>query len=91
MNDLLTARAQRNITYAWLVGFFALLFMEGLGYIKEVPRSELFTLTGAVLFFWFNRSRNQEVPPANTQVTSRTLEPVPNETIKEGLRDETEK
>jgi hypothetical protein len=73
MNDLFTARSQRNITYLWLVGFFGILIGEGLGYIKDVPHESLFALTGAVLFFWFQRTRAQEpstVPPTPKEPSS---------------------
>lgn len=70
MNDLFTARAQRNITYAWMLGFFGLLLGEGLGYVKDVPHESLFAMTGVVLYFWFNRTRTQETPEPNTRVTT---------------------
>ena len=61
MNELLTAKAQRNITYLWLVGFFAIMAGQGLGYLKNVP-NDIYTLTAVILFFWFQRTRNQEKP-----------------------------
>jgi hypothetical protein len=76
MNDLFTGKTQRNVSYLWITGFFALLFLEGLGYIKGVPHESLFALTGVVLFFWFNRSRSPETPDPNTKVTTVTTNAV---------------
>lgn len=78
MNELFTAQAQRNLTYLWLVGFFAILILSGWGYLKDVPMDSLFTMTGVVLFFWFNRSRPQETPPnTQTTLTNQTVEILP--------------
>jgi hypothetical protein len=76
MNDLLTATAQRNITYLWLFGFFAVVTLQGMGYLKNVP-NDIYTLTAVVLFFWFQRTRAQQpaLDPATT-TTKQTLETV---------------
>lgn len=77
MNDILTAKAQRNITYLWLIGFFALVTLQGLGYLKNIP-NDIYTLTAVVLFFWFQRTRAQ-TPDPNTEVTvkSTSINPDP--------------
>lgn len=82
MNDLLTATAQRNITYLWLVGFFGIIVAKGAGFLTDVP-NDIYTLTAVVLFFWFQRTRAQ-APDANTEVTVKSTsippaEKVPNE------------
>jgi len=72
VNDLFTATAQRNITMIWLVGFFAIITAQGLGFLKSVP-NDIYTLTAVVLFFWFNRSRQGQAPdPERTTVTQTT-------------------
>jgi hypothetical protein len=76
MNDILTASAQRNITYVWLVGFFGIIIAQGLGYLKDVP-NDVYTLTAVVLFFWFQRTRGQQ-PDANTEVTVKSTSITPD-------------
>ncbi len=73
MNDLFTATAQRNITYLWLVGFFAIMAGQGLGFLKNIP-NDVYTLTAVVLFFWFQRTRSQERPdPATTTTKTESI------------------
>lgn len=76
MNDLLTAKAQRNITYLWLAGFFAVVTLQGMGYLKSVP-NDIYTLTAVVLFFWFQRTRGQQPDTATTITTSTPPPPEP--------------
>lgn len=73
MNDLLTAKAQRNITYLWLAGFFAVVTLQGMGYLKNVP-NDIYTLTAVVLFFWFQRTRGQQ-PDTSTTITTTSPPP----------------
>jgi len=83
MNDLITANAQRNITYLWLTGFFGIIIAQGLGYLEDVP-NDIYTLTAVVLFFWFQRTRGQQ-PDANTEVTVKSTSIPPTDTPKEPL------
>lgn len=78
MNDLMTATAQRNITYLWLVGFFAIITAQGLGYLRNVP-NDVYTLTAVVLFFWFQRTRAQEKPDPTTTTTRTETMTLPSE------------
>lgn len=71
MNDILTATAQRNITYLWLFGFFAIMAGQGLGYLKNIP-NDVYTLTAVVLFFWFQRTRSPIPDPTTTTVKTET-------------------
>ncbi len=72
MNDLITGRAQRNITYLWLIGFFGIMLGQGLGLLKNIP-NDVYTLTAVVLFFWFQRTRNTDKPdPSTTTKTEIT-------------------
>ena len=80
MNDLLTAKAQRNITYLWLFGFFVIVTLQGMGYLKNVP-NDIYTLTAVVLFFWFQRTRGQTADQ-NTEVTVRSTSITPLEDPK---------
>lgn len=66
MIDSFTAKAQLAVTVMWLIGVFGLFYMEGLGYFaKGVPQEGLLAATGVILYFWFNRQRNQEDPKAD--------------------------
>ncbi len=76
MNDILTATAQRNITYLWLIGFFGIVIAQGMGYLKSVP-NDIYTLTAVVLFFWFQRTRGQQ-PDPNTEVTVKSTSITPD-------------
>jgi hypothetical protein len=81
MNDELTAKAQRNITYLWMAGFFGIIAGQGLGFLKGIP-NDVYTLTAVVLFFWFNRSRSPEPPNPATTTTKQTVETVTTPTEK---------
>lgn len=71
MNDLITATAQRNITYIWLIGFFGIMLGQGIGYLKNIP-NDVYTLTAVVLFFWFQRTRAPIPDPTTTTVKTET-------------------
>lgn len=77
MNDVLTATAQRNITYVWLIGFFSIITAQGLGYLKNVP-NDVYTLTAVVLFFWFQRTRTGEKPDPTTTTTKTETTTLPS-------------
>jgi hypothetical protein len=63
-------RAQVGLSYFFLAGFFALLVLEGLGYIKINVVDELGPITMLVMSFWFQRQRTSvdESPPATAPV-----------------------
>lgn len=67
--DHFTARAQLAVTLIWLVGVFGLFVMDGMGlFKKDIPQEGLLAATGVILYFWFNRQRNQEDPKADQKV-----------------------
>src|SRR5690606_16855166 len=48
--------------YLFLVGFFALLILQGLGLLKSLPMELLAQALLLVLFFWFQRERADKKP-----------------------------
>lgn len=66
--DHFTARAQLAVTMFWLFGVFGLFVMDGMGlFQKDIPQEGLLAATGVILYFWFNRQRNQEDPKAGSK------------------------
>lgn len=62
MNDLLTARAQVGLSFLIVAGYFGIKVAEGLGFIKGIgDMNEMLML---VLFFWFQRQRQETKPNA---------------------------
>jgi len=60
--ELFIAKTQRNVSYLFLVGFFALLILQGLGLLKSLPMELLTQALLLVLFFWFQRERADKKP-----------------------------
>lgn len=61
--DHFTAIAQLIVTVLWIVGVFGLLVLDARGlFTKPLPTEGLLAATGVVLYFWFNRQRNQDDP-----------------------------
>ena len=50
------------LTVLWFVGFFAILIMAGMKKL-DLDTKDLFYLTSAVIFFWFNRPRPEVTKP----------------------------
>lgn len=49
--------AQVGLSYLFLIGFFAALFLQGLGYLKIDVVNECKEMVMLVLYFWFQRQR----------------------------------
>lgn len=63
--DHFTARAQLAVTILWILCVFGVIILDGLGRFSKPPPIEgLIAATGVVLYFWFNRQRNQDDPKA---------------------------
>lgn len=53
--EVFIAKTQRNLSYLFLLGFFAMLVLQGMGWVDiELDLKEMVML---VLTFWFLRAR----------------------------------
>lgn len=70
--DMFKAKSQLIITLLWIGIVGGITIGGALGKLDttKVDMAQLWTLTGVVLFFWFNRSRDgSETPTVPTSVT----------------------
>lgn len=52
--------AQVGLSYFFLIGFFAVVIMEGLGLLKISMVNQLIPIVMLVMTFWFQRQRTTE-------------------------------
>jgi hypothetical protein len=57
MSHRKAGNAQVGLSYFFLAGFFAILILQGLGYIKLDMIGQLAPMAMLVLSFWFQRQR----------------------------------
>lgn len=60
------AKAQVGLSYLFLLGFFGVLLLEGLGYIKNNVSNNLREVLMLVMSFWFMRARTSGDEPDPT-------------------------
>lgn len=74
MHVLQARGAQIGLSYCFLLGFFVMVAMQGLGYLKIDVVGELKDVLMLVMSFWFMRQREttnhpiQPVAPAPTEI-----------------------
>jgi hypothetical protein len=71
------AKAQVGLSYLFLLGFFSVLILEGLGYLKNNVSNNLREVLMLVMSFWFMRARVSGDEPE--QIESPTIPSVPTQ------------
>lgn len=67
MTHRMAASAQVGLSYAFLVGFFAMAALQGLGYMKIDAIGALKDVLMLVMSYWFMRQRTSgDEPPIPT-------------------------
>jgi len=76
------AKAQVGLSYLFLLGFFAAIGGQGLGYFKVDITSELKDVLMLVMSFWFMRQRVSGEDAPSTDTVANPPAPAPTATTE---------